>query len=599
MTRKLNCELQQSWSMKLRQHAFVVLFVSISILSVHAQLIYPSGGSGANAIVSGDFNGDGKLDLLVANDVVSALLRGNGDGTFQPAVSLGPGSGGQSIAMGDFNRDGNLDVVVQNQGGAHVFLGNGHGTFQSPVVYKFGDRFVAVADLNGDGKLDLVTLTQSYYVANATLHVLLGNGDGSFQSAVDYGLTDYSAVSVSVGDVNKDGHLDLVVGDHWVLEVLFGNGDGSFQPPVDVAGGFEASVALGDLNGDGALDMVSTTRSAGVVSALLGAGDGTFPSATTYLTGEADAGFVALRDLNGDGKLDLVTVNGCTKYVYYLKCKTNGALSVMLGNGDGTFRPAVNYDSGGQDPHTDQAWESPLGEAVIADFNGDNKPDIAVTSECVDASCGSGTVEVLLGNGDGSFQGKVINSYFPTSTGLTSSPNPSLYGQPVTFTATVTCAGPVPTGKVTFKQVSIRTLGLAILNNGVATLTTRLMHPGEPGSVQAFYPGDTQCVKSTSPSYSQVVNVTPTTTTIKSSVNPSQVGQLVTFTATVKSNTVTTQGTVTFTASSALLATVTLKSGKATTATSALSAGSTTITATYNGNGDFHGSAASLVQTVH
>src|SRR3981081_911883 len=119
MTRKLNCELQQRWSMKSTHHAFVVLFVSISILSVHAQLIYPSGGSGANAIVSGDFNGDGKLDLLVANDVVSALLRGNGDGPFQPAVSLGPDSGGQSIAMGDFNQDGNLDVVVQNQGGAH------------------------------------------------------------------------------------------------------------------------------------------------------------------------------------------------------------------------------------------------------------------------------------------------------------------------------------------------------------------------------------------------------------------------------------------------------------------------------------------------
>ncbi len=584
--------------MKLRQQALVVLFVSISILSVHAQLIYPSGGSGANAIVSGDFNGDGKLDLLIANDFVSALLPGNGDGTFQPAVSLGAGSGGPSIAMGDFNRDGKLDFVVQNSGGAHVFLGNGDGTFQSPVVYPFGDRFVAVADLNGDGKLDLVTLTQSYYVAKATLHVLLGNGDGSFQPAVDYGLTDYSAVSVAVGDVNKDGHLDLVVGDHWVLEVLLGKGDGSFLPPVDVAAGFEAYVALGDLNGDGSLDIASATRSAGVVTALLGAGDGTFLGGTAYLTGEADTGFVALRDLNADGKLDLVTVNGCTKYVYYLKCKTNGALSVMLGNGDGTFQPAVNYDSGGQDPHTDQHWEWPLAEAVIADFNGDTKPDIAVTSECVDALCGSGTVAVLLGNGDGSFQGKVINSYFPTSTGLTSSPNPSLYGQPVTFVATVTCAGPGPTGKVTFKQVGTRTLGAAILNKGIATLTTKVIHPGDTGFIQALYPGDTQCVKSTSALYSQVVNVTPTTTKVKSSVNPSQVGQLVTFTATVKSQTVTTRGTVTFTAGSALLATVTLKGGMATTATSALPAGSTTVTATYNGNGDFLGSAASLVQTV-
>jgi hypothetical protein len=597
MTRKPN-EHRRRWSMKLRQRAFLLLFASICVLRIDAQLIYPSGGSGANAMVSGDFNRDKRLDLLVANDFVSALLLGNGDGTFQPAISLGSGSGGPSVAKGDFNRDGKLDIVVQNAGGAHVSLGNGDGSFRSPVVYPFGDRFVTVADLNGDGKLDLVTLTQSYWVANATLHVLLGNGDGSFQPAVDYGLTDYSAVSVAVGDVNKDGHRDLVVGDHWVLEVLLGNGDGSFLPPVDVAAGFEAYVALGDLNRDGSLDIVSTTRSAGVVSTVFGAGDGTFSAGTTYLTGEADTGFAALRDLNGDGKLDLVVSNGCTKYVYYIKCKTNGALSVMLGNGDGTFQPAVNYDSGGQDPHTNQHWEWPLAEAVIADFNSDAKPDIAVTNECVDAICSTGTVEVLLGNGDGSFQGKVINSYFPTSTGLTSSPNPSLYGQPVTFVAAVSCAGPPPTGKVIFKQ-STHSLGAAVVNNGIATLTTKAIHAGNTGFIQAFYQGDTQCVKSTSPLYTQVVNVTPTTTKITSSVNPSQLGQSVTFTATVKSQTVTAQGTVTFTAGLALLATVKLNGGKATTATSALPAGSTTITATYNGNGDFLGSAASLVQTVH
>jgi hypothetical protein len=595
MTRKSE---HRQMSTELRPLAFVVLFVCIAVLTIHAQLIYPSGGSGANAIVSGDFNGDGKPDLFVANDFVSALLLGNGDGTFQPAVSLGSGSGGSSVAMGDLNRDGKLDVVVENGGGAHVFLGNGNGTFQSALVYPAGDRFVAAADLNADGKLDLVTLTESFYVANATLHVLLGNGDGSFQPSVDYGLTDYSAVSVKVDDVNKDGHLDLVVGDHWVVEELLGKGDGSFLPPVDVAGGFEAYVALGELNGDGSLDLVTTTRSAGVVSTSFGAGDGTFSSGTTYLTGEADTGFAALQDLNNDGKLDLVVSNGCTQYVYYIKCKTNGALSVMLGKGDGTFQPAVNYDSGGLDPHTNQYWDWPLAEAVIADFNNDAKPDIALTNECADATCITGTVEVLLGNGDGSFQGKLIKSYFPTSTGLTSSPNPSLYGQAVTFVAPVTCSGPPPTGKVRFKQ-STQTLGAAVLNNGVATLTTKAIHPGNTGWIRAFYLGDTQCVKSTSGLYSQVVNPTPTTTKINSSANPSQSGQLVTFTATVKSQTIKAEGTVTFMAGSSLLDTVILTAGKATTATSSLPVGSTTITATYNGNGDFIGSAAALVQTVH
>jgi dienelactone hydrolase len=161
------------------------------------------------------------------------------------------------VAVGDFNRDGQLDLAVANQGSDNVsvLLGNGDGTFRTVVNYSTGPgsfpRSVAVADLNGDGKLDLVVGDSS----SNNVGVLLGNGDGTFQAAANYGVGS-SPVSVVVGDFNGDGKLDLAVASYGV-SLLLGNGDGTFQAAGNYATslGLISTLAVGDFNGDGRPDM--------------------------------------------------------------------------------------------------------------------------------------------------------------------------------------------------------------------------------------------------------------------------------------------------------------------------------------------------------
>jgi len=387
---------------------------------------YGSGGEYAESVAVADLNGDGKLDLVVANGNSVDVLLGNGDGTFQPAVSYGS-SGGTDVAVADVNGDGKLDLVVANYctssncttSSVGVLLGNGDGTFQPAVTYSSGgysNFSVAVADVNGDGKPDLVVVN---YCANSncstdgTVGVLLGNGDGTFQPVVTHDAGGYFTVAVAVADVNGDGKPDLLVANNCAsstncangsVSVLLGNGDGTFKPAASYgSGGYEAeSVAVADVNGDGKPDLLVANAiclplgvcGTGSVGVLLGNGDGTFQPVVTYDSGGFSAESVAVADVNRDGKPDLVVANTCVNYGAF-NCMT-GTVSVLLGNGDGTFQAAASYDSGG----------TGASSVAVADVNGDGKPDLLVANDCGNYGnygCTAGSVAVLLNTGDGSF----------------------------------------------------------------------------------------------------------------------------------------------------------------------------------------------------
>jgi hypothetical protein len=352
-------------------------FVRLSVLGVflvsvaHGQVSFftpPTYSAGGQDFVA-DYNGDGKPDILSG----SVMNLGNGDGTFTKGTSV-PGT---PLAVADFNGDGKPDVLEQGQGTLEVLLGNGDGTFQTtPIITNIEAslRGVIAGDLRGDGKSDVLGLS------NNNLIVYLGNGDGTFAAGVSYPVL--SPVVITLGDFNGDQKLDVVVsvpGDNGIVpgqEVVFlGNGDGTFQAGrISTGVPDPASAVVGDFNGDGKLDLVISNQSLGCnspcpTSILLGNGDGTFQTPTAIFPG---TGSLAVGDVNGDGKLDLVFLD---EFVL---------VEVHLGNGDGTFSNTHSYQSqfsGGNDG------------PVLADFNLDGKLDIAATGTS------------LLGNGDGSFKG--------------------------------------------------------------------------------------------------------------------------------------------------------------------------------------------------
>lgn len=665
--------------------------------------ILNSGGNYSESLAAADLNGNGKLDVVVGNAGSNTVTVFLGDGTGKLGTPTTYGISAiepTSVAVADLNGDGKPDIALAgyayNGCGVAVLLGNGDGTFQpaSEFLCASGaiDAYsVAIADLNGDGKLDLAVSTYKQ------INILLGNGDGTFQSAVTYSWgtgdgTSWGDRSLAVADVNRDGKPDIVVAtgsavyyEPGQVAVLLGNGDGTFQPAVDFATGtpYAWSLALADFNGDGKLDVVvaNAANYDGAVSSiavLLGNGDGTFQAATTYRVQsnlQSPRG-IAAKDVNGDGIPDIIASDYCDD-----SACSFADVEVLLGNGDGTFQSPLLFSAGG-----DYAFG-----LVIGDLNGDGKPDVVVAdATCYGVDCGHGWIGVLLNSsltptkttltsslnpsvvgqavtftasvasskgvppngetitfyngttvlgtaplsggaaalitstlpagifmitasypGDSNFAAsvspavrQVVNSTTKsaTTTTLASSLNPSIYGQKVTLTAAVTTVGPLPpTGTVVFtwqNSTETFTIGTASLNSSGIAILTRSNLNADLYPLTAVYKGDANNLGSTSPVLNQTVTQATSAATISSSLNPSNVGQAVTFTAKITSPTVTPTGPVTFTAGTTVLGTVQLNGGIATYTTSSLPAGSAVVKVTYAGDSNIKGSSAKITQVV-
>lgn len=364
-------------------------------------------GRNPSAVVAGDFNHDGKPDYITANfdSNTVAVMLGRGNGTF---LNLGPGIPDSSSVSGatitaDFNNDGIQDLAVANTGSGPfghsvaILLGRKDGTFEAAKSFEVGavPDGLAAADINHDGHLDLVVADFGGTAGTPDMAVLLGNGDGTFQTARHFTAGPGFPFSVALADFNGDGNLDAVVaqgGFSGAVSVLLGDGQGRFGSPQDLAAGDrEFQVVAADFNRDGKPDVAYLDIDANTLFVQLGNGDGTF-QAPRGITSLALAGTsFAVADFNNDGIPDLAI-------------EANGLVEMLLGDGTGRFRSLGTFSEG---TASGFAFVPSL---VVGDFNGDGFLDVA-------APDGFGeTVSFLPGKGDGTlgpatlFQGGFADS---------------------------------------------------------------------------------------------------------------------------------------------------------------------------------------------
>jgi hypothetical protein len=562
-----------------------------------------------------DVNNDGKLDLVVANNSgVVAILLGNGDGTFQSAVSYNAGGCyTSSVVTADLNGDGKLDLVMDNSGcpdNYHgivgILLGNGDGTFQPVVTYDSGGddqgafSSVVVADLNRDGKPD-VAISNFCGIPSclrSTIGVLLGNGNGTFQAAVTYDEGGEGATSMTAVDINKDGNFDLIVAGS-SIDVLLGNGDGTFQPPVGYGSG-TSSVKLADINNDGNLDLVSDSYffNTATVGIFFGEGDGTFQQPINTVVPYAGSSFsIAVQDLNGDGRPDVVMTSAGDSPNNSLN--TVGVLLNNLGPHTPTTTALISNSNPTIPGHAVTYTATVTGQTapITGTVTFRNGNATIATVPLVDTRAVRTTTYKRRGVNEitASYSGDLHNSVSassltqvvekPTNTvSLISNLNPSHVSESVTLTATVaTNSNQTPSGVITF-MLRHTILGTAALVNGRANFQYVFTGKGQYPIVAA-YSGDSLQTPNASTAFDQVVELNPTTTALSSNLNPSVYGQAVTFTVTVTSPAANTPtGRVVFKDGMTIIGNANLSGGKANLTKPKLAIGVHSITATYEGD---------------
>jgi len=304
--------------------------------------------------------------------------------SFGIATHYPTGAQPSHVALRDLDADGKLDMVVvtPNADSVSVRLGDGHGGFGADASFPADSNpfdskpfDIAVGDFNGDGRQDLATTVPGSGLRSVA--VLLGDGSGRFAAPALIGVGS-APNGLATSDLDGDGDLDLAVTvTTSSVMLLRGDGMGGFVVAASYATPFQPHrIVASDLDADGDADLAAAGQG-GHVSVLLGDGSGGFGTATTYTIGFASFG-IAVRDLDGDGDRDLAVVS-------YANASAGG-VSILLGDGSGGFGAATHYPVG-------------IGASgvAIADFDGDAKPDLAISSASVNR------VSVLLGDGGGGF----------------------------------------------------------------------------------------------------------------------------------------------------------------------------------------------------
>lgn len=566
-----------------------------------------------------DFNGDGIPDIAATGDSAVKVSIGKGDGTFAAPVALPNQGGGINfstplsatgayIVHGDFNGDGKVDLLATGSPGIYVnqdyiFWGNGDGTFRGPVLastpsstFPFqGSLFDdAIYDINKDGKSDIMSISATTGTPGVPQITFgLSNGDGTFTtiastvpSDLDQGMF-YVITLPALADFNGDGKLDAAYGSISNVYVLNGHGDGSFDsigkilaiPPLagTIMNGAEMNLAA-DFDADGNQDIAvlvlyrsldyPTLPTATEVWVYYGDGRGGFSAPVLALQDSRIFTTISAADLDGTGRKDLIAnTSGSLGYGY--------AVAVVSSLPGRTFGPKANYFAG-----------TGLSNLEIADLNSDGRPDLLFGNG--DYNIRASSVTVLLNEGP-----------TPAVSGvLQADPEPSVAGQSFNLAATFTPPSPATlAGKVSF-SIDGNTVGSAVLAKNAANFTVTLPLNIGLHTIGAIWPGDSTYASVTL-SGTHTVTAIPTTTSIVSSSNPANAGAQINFTAAVSSTSGTPTGAITFSDGGSTLAVVPLSAGIAQYASSTLVVGTHSITAAYAANGSFAASSASLSQVVN
>jgi len=356
----------------------------------------------------GDFNGDGRTDLVAAvlagvapgstgpGDIVVAI--GNGDGTFQRPVPVGVF--GYPLNVADFNRDGFADILVLAGGHLQVLAGNGNGTFDPPRVIARNDQIVElrawahVADFNGDGRPDILVPNREDANGEYPLYLYVGNGDLTFRPPVPLPTAIEPWLDATSGDFNGDGRRDIAAVDMCCeVDVFLNNGAGGFtRTRLNPTTSF-TDVTTADMNGDGRLDLVAasgdfnplepTKHFPGAVYVFLGSGTGSFGTGAPYATGVLSATSIVTGDFNGDGKRDVATGNRSMVFTENIGYQLYDSVSILPGDGAGhlltatTFALArVNPAGGGLDPNYPFTLPNGNHQLNTSDLDGDGHTDL-------------------------------------------------------------------------------------------------------------------------------------------------------------------------------------------------------------------------------